>query len=84
VGILRESNLSNVMDKLKECAGLPEIHDDTQPHVAVTNLEGVLVNQKLGKARELFIYGKPDEKITLIKKRKTHEPGGGLKRWEDP
>ncbi len=83
VGILGESNSSIVMDKLKECAELPEILDDKRPHVAVASLEGVLVNQKLGKARELFIYGKTDEKIAFVEKRKTPEPGGGLKRWED-
>lgn len=82
VGILGESNSSIIMDKLQECAELPEIQNDTRPHVAVASLEGVLVNQKLGKAKELFIYGKEGGKIALIETRKTPEPGSGPKRWE--
>jgi nitrogen fixation protein NifB len=42
-----------------------------------------LVNQKLGKAKELLIYGKQDGKVTFIEARQTPAPGGGLKRWED-
>ncbi|EFK11144.1 nitrogenase cofactor biosynthesis protein NifB [delta proteobacterium NaphS2] len=83
VGILGESNSSIIMDKLQECAELPEIQNDARPYVAVASLEGVLVNQKLGKAKELLIYGKENEEITLIETRKTPEPGGGLKRWEE-
>jgi len=45
-------------------------------------MEGVLVNQHLGKAEELFIYGKQGGKITFIEARKTPAPGTGLKRWE--
>ena len=83
VGILGENNSAEIMDKLRECAELPEISDETRPYVAVASLEGVLVNQKLGKAKELFIYGKEDGKITLIEKRETPAPGSGLKRWEE-
>ena len=83
VGILGESNSANIINKLQECAELPEIQNDTRPYVAVASLEGVLVNQKLGKAKELLIYGKENEEITLIETRKTPEPGGGLKRWDE-
>lgn len=83
VGILGQENSSLVMEKLKECAELPEIQNETRPHVAVASLEGVLVNQKLGKAKELFIYGKQDGKIALIETRKTPEPGAGFRRWEE-
>ena len=62
VGILGENNSAEIMDKLRECAELPEISDETRPYVAVASLEGVLVNQKLGKAKELLIYGKEDWK----------------------
>jgi nitrogen fixation protein NifB len=83
VGILGEENNNEIIEKLKECSELPEICDDKRPHVAVASLEGALVNQKLGKAEELLIYGKKDGKITFIESRKTPEPGGGLKRWEE-
>ena len=83
VGILGENNSIEIMEKLKECSELPEIHDETKPYVAVASLEGVLVNQKLGKAEKLLIYGKQDGKVTFIETRKTPVPGGGLKRWEE-
>ncbi len=83
VGILGEENSAVIMEKLRECAELPEILNETRPNVAVASLEGVLINQKLGKAKELFIYGRKNEKIKLIETRKTPEPGGGLKRWEE-
>ncbi|MDY6988597.1 MAG: radical SAM protein [Thermodesulfobacteriota bacterium] len=83
VGILGETNSAEVMEKLQECSKLPEICDETRPHVAVASLEGVLVNQKLGKAKELHIYGKKDGKIFFIETRETPAPGAGLKRWEE-
>jgi nitrogen fixation protein NifB len=83
VGILGQSSSAEVMEKLQECAKLPEIYDETRPYVAVASLEGLLVNQKLGKAKELLIYRKQDGKITFIETRKTPAPGAGLKRWEE-
>ena len=83
IGILGEENSTELIKKLKECSELPEIYDDKRPYVAVATLEGALVNQKLGKARELFIYGKKEEQIIFIESRKTPEPGQGLKRWEE-
>jgi len=82
IGILGEENSAELIEKLKECSELPEIYDDKRPYVAVATLEGALVNQKLGKAQELFIYGRKDEQIIFIESRKTPEPGQGLKRWE--
>jgi nitrogen fixation protein NifB len=84
VGILGQENGCAINEKLQECAEMPEICDETRPYVAVASLEGVLVNQKLGKAEELYIYGRRDNgEIYLVESRKTPEPGGGLQRWED-
>ena len=83
VGILGEKNNKEIMEKLKECSELPEIYDEIRPYVAVASMEGSLVNQKLGKARELFIYGRGNGSVTFIESRKTPEPGAGMKRWED-
>ena len=83
IGILGEENSAELIEKLKECSELPEIYDDKRPYVAVATLEGALVNQNLGKARELFIYGKKDEQIEFIESRKTPKPGQGMKRWEE-
>ena len=84
VGILGQANNCSIDEKLRECAELPEIYDEKRPYVAVASLEGVLVNQKLGKAEELYIYGRRDNgEIYLVETRKTPEPGGGMQRWED-
>ena len=82
IGLLGEENNAELLEKLKECSKLPEIYDEKRPYVAVATLEGALVNQNLGKAQELFIYGKKDGEIIFIESRKTPEPGQGVKRWE--
>jgi nitrogen fixation protein NifB len=84
VGILGEENGCEINEKLQECAQMPEIFEEKRPYVAVASLEGVLVNQKLGKAEELFIYGHRDNgDIYFVETRKTPAPGGGMQRWED-
>jgi nitrogen fixation protein NifB len=49
--------------------------------VAIASLEGVLVNQHLGEARQVLIYGEKEGRIGLIEARQTPEPGGGVSRW---
>lgn len=51
--------------------------------VAVASMEGLLVNQHLGEASRLLIYGKEDGEIKFIESRKTPERGAGVKRWND-
>lgn len=50
--------------------------------VAVASMEGFLVNQHLGEAYQLRIYGKNDDVVELLETRQLPEPGGGIKRWE--
>ncbi len=84
VGILGERNGCEINEKLQECAQMPEVYGDERPYVAVASLDGRLVNQKLGKAEELLIYGQQDNgEIYLVEARKTPRSGGGMQRWED-
>ena len=84
VGILGERNGCEINEKLQECAHMPEIFEEKRPYVAVASLEGVLVNQKLGKAEKLFIFGRQDDgEIYLVETRDTPAPGGGMQRWEE-
>lgn len=84
VGIPGEKNSRKIFDKLQECAQMPEIFSDERPYVAVASLDGRLVNQQLGKAEELLIYGLQDNgSIFFVESRKTPKPGGGMQRWED-
>ncbi|WP_035241147.1 radical SAM protein [Desulfobacter vibrioformis] len=84
-GILGESNSREIIEKLQECAQMPEIYDDERPYLAVASLDGRLVNQKLGKAEKLLIYGhnKDNGEIYFVEARKTPSPGSGMQRWED-
>jgi nitrogen fixation protein NifB len=84
VGLLGERNSRKIIRKLQECAQMPEIYGDDRPYVAVASVDGRLVNQHLGKAEELLIYGQKDNGgVYFIEARKTPKPGGGTQRWED-
>ncbi|WP_319574580.1 radical SAM protein [uncultured Desulfobacter sp.] len=84
VGILGEENGRKITEKLQECAQMPEIYGDKRPYVAAASLDGRLVNQHLGKAEELLIYGQEDNgDVYFVEARKTPKPGGGKQRWED-
>jgi len=50
--------------------------------VAVASMEGFLVNQHLGEAYQLRIYGQKTGGVELLETRKLPEPGRGMKRWE--
>jgi len=94
VGMLGEKMNEKLMTALKRCetmetppeklipitAAAPATAD--RPNVAVASMEGVLVNQHLGEACRLFIYGKENGGISLLETRETPEPGGGNGRWE--
>ncbi len=83
VGLLGESNSRKITRKLLECAQMPEIYGDERPYVAIASLDGRLVNQHLGKAEELLIYGQKDNGgVYFVEARKTPKPGGGTQRWE--
>ncbi|MCL0106854.1 radical SAM protein [Thermodesulfovibrionales bacterium] len=43
VGILGEKNNKEIMERLKECSEMPEIHDEIHPYVAVASLEASLI-----------------------------------------
>jgi nitrogen fixation protein NifB len=59
-----------------------EENPPARPNIAVASMEGVLVNQHLGQAIELLIYGKKDGTISLLDTRRTPPAGLGPERWE--
>jgi nitrogen fixation protein NifB len=84
VGILGERPETRIMEALKSCssrkAKTNQISD--RPYVAVASLEGVLINQHLGEAYRLQIYGRNvNGKIRMVDDRLTPEPGSGNNRW---
>ena len=86
VGLLGETPSTALMDTLKACEQLTETPAARKTpagrtRVAVASMEGVLVNQHLGEAAKLLIYGKRDGIVTLIEARETPPKGGGFMRW---
>jgi nitrogen fixation protein NifB len=53
-----------------------------RPYVAVTSMEGMLVNQHLGEAETLYIYENTATGARLRETRPAPEPGNDLARWE--
>ena len=87
VGLLGEGMPPELLHALKTCEAMPEQKtveiNASKSYVAVASREGVLVNQHLGEADRLLIYGKENGTISLIESRLTPEPGGGLSRWNE-
>ncbi|MBU1169099.1 MAG: nitrogenase cofactor biosynthesis protein NifB [Proteobacteria bacterium] len=92
VGCIGEKDNEFLMSKLQACESMPK-HPDTKiiplsvprterTYIAVASLEGALVNQHLGEAFRLLIFGEKNGGIELIDERLTPEPGGGDVRWE--
>jgi nitrogen fixation protein NifB len=86
VGLLGEAPDAALMNRLKACEQLVEgataKTDDERPYVAVASMEGVLVNQHLGEASQLLIYGRNQGMISLKEARRTPAEGLGDLRWQ--
>lgn len=87
VGLLGEPVDSGMMDTLNACQRLDVNKPRAtrvlpRPCVAVASMEGVLVNQHLGKAEKLLVYGEKAGRIELLEARPAPDRGGGMQRWE--
>jgi nitrogen fixation protein NifB len=87
VGLLGESPDNQLMHTLNACRRVdvnkPRAGKvSPRPCVAVASMEGVLVNQHLGEADRLLVYGEKDGRVELLEARATPTRGGGLQRWE--
>jgi nitrogen fixation protein NifB len=87
VGLLGEAPDHELMDTLSACRRLEvskprAARVSPRPCVAVASMEGVLVNQHLGEAQQLLIYGERDDQLQLLEARATPATGGGQQRWE--
>ncbi len=95
VGCLGEEPNTDLMDKLKACERMPKVPDSlwenptesckvtdsSRPFVAVASMEGFLVNQHLGEAGELMIFGKQEGGYVHMDTRATPATGSGTGRW---
>lgn len=87
IGLLGEGPSAELMSLLQECEALPAVpslgrYNEDRPNIAVASMEGLLINQHLGEAFQLFIYGRRNGKAELIETRQAPEPGTGMARWE--
>ena len=80
-GLIGEKQHEEIVRLLEEAARARRSAE--RPYVAVASMEGLLVNQHLGEAASLWIFGEKDGKAELIERRFTPEPGGGSERWAE-
>lgn len=88
VGLLGEPIDMEMVNTLTACQRLevktPHLgRVSPRPCVAVASMEGVLVNQHLGEAEKLLVYGHKDGRVHLVAARTTPAKGGGMQRWRD-
>jgi nitrogen fixation protein NifB len=79
-GLLGKDAIKDISELLKK-AKLPKVTAQ-KPFVAVASNEGLFVNQHLGEARILWVFGIKEGSIQLIDKRETPSSGGGIDRWK--
>ncbi len=82
VGLLGEDLSPEALNNLTEAANGLLNPCENRPYVAVASHEGMLVNQHLGEAKEIWIYGPAENGYHLIEKRPTPQAGQGEQRWE--
>lgn len=84
VGRLDEAPDPELMDRLRACEKIvdaPAPPGGERPNIAVASLEGVLVNQHLGEAYQLMIFGPRNGEVVHLENRPTPEAGSGSDRW---
>jgi len=79
-GMIGEKQNDEIMDLLRK-ASRPH-RSPERPYVAVASMEGIFVNQHLGEAAGLWIFGMHAGKAVLIDRRPAPPSGGGAERWK--
>ena len=84
IGIIGQENSDEIMKQLMEAAKLPRKPSENRPYIAVTSMEGVLINQHLGEADRFLVYAMDTDhdRPVLVESRPAPPPGGGTMRWE--
>ena len=83
VGCISESLPIKAIELMSKYAHGPLDPAEERPYVAVATMEGLLVNEHLGQARQLQIYSYDEEKgAVLVETRMTPSAGGREERWE--
>lgn len=80
-GLLGEKTDEQDIETLQNCASLPIDPTQKRPYIAVGSMEGVIINQHLGEARDLWIFGHENGEVKVIANRNTPPSGLGDARW---
>lgn len=80
-GLIGEDRSGEMLELLRE-ASLSRVTSE-RPYVAVASMEGLLVNQHLGEASAVWIFGENAGRAFLVERRPTPAPGGGPERWKE-
>jgi nitrogen fixation protein NifB len=79
VGLLGEDNSVQSEQLLKQAKY--RLSFETKPYIAVSSTNGVLINQHLGEASNLWIFGFRNKKVELIEKRSIVSAQSSNNRW---
>ncbi len=83
VGLLGADQSHELVSLMKDSAnGLLEDRSG-RPYVAVASMEGILINQHLGEAEQLWIFEYDEIEPKLVEMRNAPEPGDGNLRWRE-
>ena len=80
-GLIGEELSGEIAEALRE-ASLSRVTAE-RPYVGVASMEGLLVNQHLGEAAAVWIFGEKEGRAQLVERRPTPAPGGGTERWKE-
>jgi len=83
VGLLGADQSHELVSLMKDSAnGLLEDRSG-RPYVAVASMEGIIINQHLGEAEQLWIFEYDEIEPKLVEMRNAPEPGDGNLRWRE-
>ncbi len=83
IGLISDEMKPEQYSRLVEFSKLQLVPAKDKPNVAVATNEGMLVNQHLGEAEELYIFQDRDGSYELLEKRPLPSAGGGMNRWQE-
>ncbi len=74
-------DMDEAFGMIQEYSRMPMKPAEDRPYVAVATHEGLLVNQHLGEASQLYVYKQTPNGFKFLGERKTPPPGCGDVRW---
>ncbi|MGE5611030.1 MAG: radical SAM protein [Bacillota bacterium] len=81
VGLLGRDHSARFAPCLEACANSSDVPIEHRPYVAVASWEGMLVNQHLGEASNLWIFKETPDGFEHLELRETPAAGLGGQRW---